>query len=81
MIVEEASGATPESSPLYAFNVALPAWRERIDQDVGVPSLLHGLISDYELQFYLGEAGTGAPVHYHGHAVNSLAHGEKVKKA
>jgi hypothetical protein len=32
----------------------------------------------YELQFYLGSAGTGAPVHYHGHAINTLAYGEKV---
>mmetsp|Transcript_10934 Transcript_10934/g.11355 ORF Transcript_10934/g.11355 Transcript_10934/m.11355 type:complete len:102 (-) Transcript_10934:61-366(-) len=29
------------------------------------------------MQFYLGSSGTGAPVHYHGHAVNSLAYGEK----
>lgn len=33
---------------------------------------------NYELQFYLGGIGTGAPVHYHGHAINSLAYGEKV---
>jgi hypothetical protein len=32
----------------------------------------------YELQFYFGSAGTGAPVHYHGHAINTLAYGEKV---
>lgn len=31
-----------------------------------------------EIQFYLGPAGSGAPAHYHGHAVNSLAYGEKV---
>jgi hypothetical protein len=77
--VGESSGSTPDHPPLYAFNVALPAWRERIERDVGIPSLLQGLISDYELQFYLGEAGTGAPIHFHGHAVNSLAHGEKVR--
>jgi len=32
----------------------------------------------FELQFYLGSAGTGAPVHFHGHALNTLAYGEKV---
>lgn len=32
----------------------------------------------FEIQFYLGSAGTGAPAHFHGHAVNSLAYGEKV---
>ena len=32
----------------------------------------------FEIQFYLGDVGTGAPIHYHGHAINSLAYGEKV---
>jgi hypothetical protein len=32
----------------------------------------------FELQFYLGHVNTGAPVHFHGHAVNTLAYGEKV---
>jgi hypothetical protein len=32
----------------------------------------------FEIQFYLGAAGTGAPVHFHGHAINTLAYGEKV---
>lgn len=32
----------------------------------------------FEIQFYLGSAGTGAPAHFHGHAINSLAYGEKV---
>jgi hypothetical protein len=35
----------------------------------------------HELQFYLGPAGTGAPVHFHGHAINTLAYGEKVYKS
>lgn len=33
--------------------------------------------SGYETQFYLGPAGSGAPAHFHGHAVNVLAHGSK----
>lgn len=33
---------------------------------------------NYEIQFYLGAAGTGSPVHFHGHALNTLAYGEKV---
>ena len=32
----------------------------------------------FEIQFYLGPAGTGAPSHFHGHAINTLAYGEKV---
>lgn len=65
--------------PLYAFNTAMPKWRQRLEEDVGLPSLLEGggLINDVEMQFYLGQAGTGAPMHFHGHAVNSLAYGEK----
>jgi hypothetical protein len=31
-----------------------------------------------ELQLYLGPTGSGAPVHFHTHAVNTLAYGEKV---
>lgn len=34
--------------------------------------------ADVALQFYLGPAGSGAPVHFHGHAANTLAYGEKV---
>jgi hypothetical protein len=33
--------------------------------------------TSWEIQFYLGPAGSGAPVHFHGHAVNSLAYGQK----
>jgi len=32
----------------------------------------------FEIQFYLGPAGTGAPAHFHGHAMNTLAYGTKV---
>jgi len=74
----ETSIPSPDEPPGYAFNVALPQWKEKIETAVGLPSVLNGLVKDVEMQFYLGGAGTGAPVHYHGHAVNSLAHGEKV---
>lgn len=33
----------------------------------------------YEIQFYLGQRDTGAPVHFHGHAINTLVFGEKVR--
>jgi hypothetical protein len=36
-----------------------------------------GVVDNVALQFYLGPAGSGAPVHYHGHAVNTLAYGMK----
>jgi hypothetical protein len=72
-------GVDPNEPPLYAFNVPVGRWRERMLADVELPDILQGLVADAELQFYLGAAGTGAPVHYHGHAVNSLAHGEKVR--
>lgn len=68
-----------DEPPLYAFNVPLAQWKDRMERTVLVPSLLNGLVTDTEMQFYLGGIGTGAPVHYHGHAVNSLAYGEKVQ--
>jgi len=30
------------------------------------------------LQWYLGPLGSGAPIHYHGHAINHLVHGCKL---
>jgi hypothetical protein len=33
--------------------------------------------TSWEIQFYLGPAGSGAPVHFHGHALNSLSYGQK----
>ena len=49
------------------------------DEDCGVGNIDPSTQSwSYEIQFYLGSAGTGAPVHFHGHAINSLAYGEKV---
>lgn len=77
-------GATPQynetevslsTPPLYAFTTAVS---EAIRTDAEPPSFLHGIAKDVELQFYLGSAGSGAPPHFHGHAVNSLAFGEKV---
>jgi hypothetical protein len=73
----------------YAFSVPHSSWREKLQKDIPIPSILHSLILNdkkivisedlgtLETQFYLGASGTGAPVHFHGHAVNSLAYGEK----
>lgn len=51
------------------------------DSGVGVVDAQHGhghaASWPFEIQFYLGSAGTGAPAHFHGHAINSLAYGEK----
>jgi len=62
--------------PLYVF------------QDfVNKPQLLHGLhlelpawaqsLTPASHQFYLGPPGSGAPVHFHGDALNLLAYGRK----
>jgi len=78
-----------QNIPLYAFSTPSPQWQKRLTRDVPIPEPLFGKISsasaervayDHEVQFYLGAAGTGAPIHYHGHAINTLAYGEKVKK-
>jgi len=77
-----------ESSPLYAFSAAHPNWKKKLQQDVPLPRILsfthprftkiNEADGTLEVQFYLGPKGSGAPVHYHGHAVNTLAYGEKV---
>ena len=71
----------------YAFTTALPQWNQKISGDVEVPSnIIRSEVDDdgnlqrnpnIELQFYLGPAGSGAPMHFHGHAVNTLAYGMK----
>ncbi len=81
----------PIPPPLYAFSVASPKWHNKLKEDAPPPSLLAGQFypgatsidsnnegNQVEIQFYLGPAGSGAPAHFHGHAVNSLAFGEKV---
>lgn len=88
-----AVGATNESdgadvdAPLYTFVVPSNEWSSRITRDVPFPEPLTavnpetgalGPAYSAQLQFYLGAAGTGAPIHYHGPAINSLAYGEKV---
>jgi hypothetical protein len=65
----------PQNVPLYAFTTGM---RQSIKEDAPPPVFLSGLAQDAELQFYLGPPGTGAPLHFHGHAVNTLAYGEKV---
>jgi len=42
----------------------------------GLPGRLHGAHGGSD-QFYCGPPGSGAPLHYHEHAVNFLAHGSK----
>lgn len=55
-------------------------YRDLLDNDdsgIGVIDKKYSAWS-FELQFYLGSADTGAPIHFHGHALNTLAYGEKV---
>lgn len=85
--MQNASQSSPP--PLYVFQTPGPQWFKQIIADVPVPrSLTTATIHpetggvekrdyEHELQFYLGSAGTGAPVHIHGHAINTLAYGEK----
>lgn len=87
--VENRDGADADV-PLYTFVVPSNEWSSRITRDVPFPEPLTavnpetgalGPAYSAQLQFYLGAAGTGAPIHYHGPAINSLAYGEKVKPA
>lgn len=68
------------SVPNYVFTTAAlksASWQRNMQGDAPPPPCLSGL-QDVVLQFYLGPAGSGAPVHFHGHAINSLAFGEKL---
>jgi len=80
---------TPESTQIipYSFSVPHDSFDKILRKELSLPSVIrdipvlghgHTLSKDrVTLQFYLGSAGTGSPMHYHGHAINSLAYGEK----
>jgi hypothetical protein len=87
------SSSTEDTIPLYTFIVPMNDWGDRMLRDVPTPEPLlkktktktkTGEVEEItpaysiQLQFYLGAAGTGAPIHYHGPAINTLAYGEKV---
>ena len=65
----------------YAFTVAMRDWHDDLQRDAPPPPWLQELLDAFggsqETQFFLGPTGSGAPVHYHGHAVNVLAYGAK----
>ena len=72
----------------YAFTTPLPQWTQKLSKDVGIPPNIQytsvnneGDLEEnknIELQFYLGPAGSGAPMHFHGHALNTLAYGKHI---
>lgn len=69
---------------LYAFTTELSG---KLSTDIPIPtSIKQSAVdasgnleenSDVELQFYLGPAGSGAPMHFHGNALNTMAYGMK----
>jgi len=65
------------ASPSYAFATPHSSWQEKIREDAPTPTFLPLEKDNSEIQFYLGPAGSGAPAHFHGHAVNTLAYGAK----
>lgn len=71
------SRETPTKAPTYAFSTAAPEWAERLAQEVPAPAFVSGLEVPSQQQLYLGPAGSGAPLHFHGHAFNALAWGTK----
>lgn len=79
----EVADTVSDQLPDYAFTTPSPRWRAQLSKDCPLPdyvpisSTTQGSGSDREIQFFLGPAGSGAPVHFHGHAVNTMAFGEK----
>ena len=63
--------------PVYAFS-ALRSKEDPISLDAPPPPCLNAVSRISATQFYLGCAGSGAPSHFHGSAVNVLAYGKKV---
>lgn len=79
--VDETSIGKSKHPPLYVFTTPSSAWHKKLLEDAPIPSFVHSkespIIIDVETQFYLGSKGTGAPVHFHGAAINILAFGMK----
>ena len=60
--------------PLYIFYES----NNKLLTDVEVPSCWgKNRINNLAYQLYMGPKGSGAPAHYHGHAMNTLAYGKK----
>lgn len=80
-VVAELNYSDAQPGQTYAFSTAMPDWHSQLERAAPPPAWLAELLGRFhgskETQFFLGPAGSGAPVHYHGHAVNALAYGEK----
>lgn len=76
-MVANQNATAPQNSPSYAFTTPNPRWSKQLRDDCPLPSFVPVADASDEIQFYLGPAGSGAPMHFHGHAVNTLAFGEK----
>ena len=85
----EASNSNNESSngnnnniepPVYACS-ALRSKEDPISLDAPPSSCLSAVSRISATQFYLDCAGSGAPSHFHGLAVNILAYGKKVRNS
>lgn len=81
---------TSAQPPLYTFCTPSPNWEAMLRTDIPLPNSITGASRAsaaegggagqewfYETQFYLGPTGSGAPPHFHGHAINTLAYGTK----
>ena len=77
----DGGAAAAAAGQSYAFSTPMQDYIAEMQRDAPPPPFLAELLSgpeaSAELQFFLGPAGSGAPVHFHGHAVNVLAYGAK----
>lgn len=75
---------SPQWAPKLLADVPVPRSLRRTAEGTGGDDSGIGAVDaatqswSFEIQFYLGPAGTGAPAHFHGHAMNTLAYGTKV---
>merc|ERR1711879_922805 len=81
---EEDTGDFPSLISAYAFGVKFPHDNPELRADFDAkPKILKDVVVGgqapvvHPAQFYLGPAGSGAPMHYHNMAVNVVAFGRK----
>eukprot|EP00050_Salpingoeca_kvevrii_P023101 m.137929 g.137929 ORF g.137929 m.137929 type:complete len:202 (-) comp9942_c0_seq5:78-683(-) len=63
------------SEHMYIFDASVLRTNRQLAADLPIPAIIPQRI--VLRQFMMGTAGTGAPMHFHGHAVNELIYGMK----
>jgi hypothetical protein len=78
---EQHSRISVKNPPMYMFSTQFanenPSLQQAFSQVFDFARKIPHASFNYDPQFYLGDAGSGAPHHWHGSAINTLAWGKK----